>query len=176
MMSGGEIRDLKVTSSAFSGGSRLAVFVGTALDAKFSNLEVSDSSMVINIGGVTGGIAGDCLACEFKSITVKNLHISTIDETVISNISGGILGLGEEVLITDSISNPTFENMNNEIGGVVGRLIINSAIHRSESAAQIMIGDQRSSQTIGGFVGLASGNITITNSKSAGSISSLKCQ
>ena len=124
MMSGGGIKDLKVTSSAFSGGSRLAVFVGTALDAKFSNLEVSESSMVINIGGVTGGITGDCMARKFSSISVKDLHISTIDETVISNISGGILGLGQEVVITDSISDPTFENMNNEIGGVVGRLTI----------------------------------------------------
>ena len=64
--------------------------------------------------------------------------------------------------------------MNNEIGGVVGRLIINSKITRTESAAQVVIGDQRSSHSIGGLIGLASANVTITDSKSEGSISSLK--
>ena len=73
---GGEIMDLKVKNSTFSGGSRLAVFVGSALDSQFSKLEVSESLMIINTGGVTGGVVGDCFACNFKSIPARPSYFS----------------------------------------------------------------------------------------------------
>ena len=79
---GGEIKDLKVRARHFSGGSRLAVFIGQLWIPVFK-IKVSESLMIINTGGVTGGVVGDCFACNFKSISVKDLHISAFDESII---------------------------------------------------------------------------------------------
>ena len=140
---GASISDSFVESGVISGVDAVGGLVGQ-LEGSLSN---SDSRVsVVSTGRRAGGAVGYATVATMNSVT------STKDHTF-NNVAGGLVGEMRSSVLTNSSASGTHVATGNEIGGLVGKVFIGSALTStfSESNAEGLL--DTTSSTVGGLIG-----------------------
>lgn len=110
---GGEVKDICVANSYFSGNQSVGTIVG------YNNGSLKNcsnwNSMVVgsgnNIGGITGYNAGDGTVTNcFNAATVKSVDINV----------GGVVGYNSRGIVSNSYNTGTVQSSDKSVGGIVG--------------------------------------------------------